>query len=171
MAVEAEGTNGTGNPGEEQGVVARILDSDLLHSFLRNRLVVVAAIVTLAFVLVSLLAPWIAPHDPYDVRTLNLLDSHTRQLGRRAIPDSCSARTTKAAIFSPRYCSEHAAPLPWDLVVLLAVAIGVSRPVAGYFGGPIDTVIMRIADVQLTFPAILTALLIDGVARAFRGAR
>src|SRR5690606_11347252 len=58
MAVEAEGTNGTGNPGEEQGVVARILDSDLLHSFLRNRLVVVAAIVTLAFVLVSLLAPW-----------------------------------------------------------------------------------------------------------------
>src|SRR5690606_27689753 len=68
MAVETDGTNRTESPGEEQGLLARILDSDLLHSFLRNRLVVVAAIVTLAFVLVSLLAPWIAPHDPYDVR-------------------------------------------------------------------------------------------------------
>ena len=51
--------------------------------------------------------------------------------------------------------------------MLLAIAIGVSLGLwAGYAGGRVDSVIMRIADVQLTFPAILTALLIDGVALA-----
>ena len=173
MAVEAEGTNGTGNPGEEQGVVARILDSDLLHSFLRNRLVVVAAIVTLAFVLVSLLAPWIAPHDPYDVRTLNLLDSHTPPAWEEGGDPRFLLGTDDQGrdILSTILFGARSSIAIGILSVLLAVAIGVSLGlIAGYFGGPIDTVIMRIADVQLTFPAILTALLIDGVARVLFGA-
>ena len=173
MAVEAEGTNGTGNPGEEQGIVARILDSDLLHSFLRNRLVVVAAIVTLAFVLVSLLAPWIAPHDPYDVRTLNLLDSHTPPAWEEGGDPRFLLGTDDQGrdILSTILFGARSSIAIGILSVLLAVAIGVSLGlIAGYFGGPIDTVIMRIADVQLTFPAILTALLIDGVARVLFGA-
>lgn len=173
MAVEAEGTNGTGNPGEEQGVVARILDSDLLHSFLRNRLVVVAAIVTLAFVLVSLLAPWIAPHDPYDVRTLNLLDSHTPPAWEEGGDPRFLLGTDDQGrdILSTILFGARSSIAIGILSVLLAVVIGVSLGlIAGYFGGPIDTVIMRIADVQLTFPAILTALLIDGVARVLFGA-
>ncbi len=173
MAVEAEGTNGTGNPGDEQGVVARILDSDLLHSFLRNRLVVVAAIVTLAFVLVSLLAPWIAPHDPYDVRTLNLLDSHTPPAWEEGGDPRFLLGTDDQGrdILSTILFGARSSIAIGILSVLLAVVIGVSLGlIAGYFGGPIDTVIMRIADVQLTFPAILTALLIDGVARVLFGA-
>lgn len=173
MAVEAERTNGAGNTGEEQGVVARILDSDLLHSFLRNRLVVVAAIVTLAFVLVSLLAPWIAPHDPYDVRTLNLLDSHTPPAWEEGGDPRFLLGTDDQGrdILSTILFGARSSIAIGILSVLLAVAIGVSLGlIAGYFGGPIDTVIMRIADVQLTFPAILTALLIDGVARVLFGA-
>lgn len=174
MAVEAERTNGAGNTGEEQGVVARILDSDLLHSFLRNRLVVVAAIVTLAFVLVSLLAPWIAPHDPYDVRTLNLLDSHTPPAWEEGGDPRFLLGTDDQGrdILSTILFGARSSIAIGILSVLLAVAIGVSLGlIAGYFGGPIDTVIMRIADVQLTFPAILTALLIDGVARVLFGAQ
>ena len=56
------------------------------------------------------------------------------------------------------------------LSVAVALTIGVTLGlVAGYFGGRLDSAIMRIADVQLTFPAILTALLIDGVALAVMG--
>jgi peptide/nickel transport system permease protein len=172
MAVETDGTNRTESPGEEQGLLARILDSDLLHSFLRNRLVVVAAIVTLAFVLVSLLAPWIAPHDPYDVRTLNLLDSHTPPVWEEGGDPRFLLGTDDQGrdILSTILFGARSSIAIGILSVLLAVAIGVTLGlIAGYFGGPIDTIIMRIADVQLTFPAILTALLIDGVARVLFG--
>ena len=54
--------------------------------------------------------------------------------------------------------------------VLLSLVLGVSLGlIAGYYGGSIDAVIMRVADVQLSFPAILIALLIDGVARVALG--
>ena len=57
--------------------LAAFLDSDLLHSFLRSKLVVVAAVLSAAIVSAAFLAPLIAPHDPYDLKTLSLLDANT----------------------------------------------------------------------------------------------
>ena len=171
MALETDGTSNRSGA-DEQGFWARLLDSDMLYSFMRNRLVVLAAIVTLAFVVVSLLAPWIAPHDPYDVRTLNLLDSHTPPAWEDGGDPRFLLGTDDQGrdILSTILFGARSSIAIGILSVVLAMVTGVSLGlVAGYFGGPVDTVIMRIADVQLTFPAILTALLIDGVARVLLG--
>ena len=158
---------------DESRVLARILDSDLLHSFLRNRLVVVAAVVTLVFLLLAVLAPWVAPHDPYDVRTLSLLDSHTPPAWDQGGDPRFLLGTDDQGrdILSTILYGARSSIAIGILSVLLAMGIGVSLGlIAGYFGGPADVIIMRVADVQLTFPAILTALLIDGVARVLLGA-
>src|SRR5262245_14049593 len=58
-----------------RGRLARFLDNDLLHNFLRSKLVVLAALLTLLMVAAAFLAPLIAPHDPYDLKTVSLLDA------------------------------------------------------------------------------------------------
>ncbi|MCL4766604.1 MAG: ABC transporter permease [Hyphomicrobiaceae bacterium] len=172
MEIDAGDEDGSA-AADDTGFLARVRDNDLLHSFLRNRLVVVAAAVTLTFVLLSVLAPWIAPHDPYDVRTLSLLDSHTPPAWEQGGDPRFLLGTDDQGrdILSTILFGARISIAIGILSVLLAMGIGVSLGlIAGYFGGPADTVIMRIADVQLTFPAILTALLIDGVARVMLGA-
>src|SRR5262245_50299282 len=64
-------------PGKQRSRLAAFLDSDMLHSFLRSRLVVLAAVISLAMVTAALLAPLIAPHNPYDLKSLSLLDANT----------------------------------------------------------------------------------------------
>src|SRR5438552_17758224 len=70
--------------------LAAFLDSDLLHSFLRSKLVVLAALLTAAIVIAAFLAPLIAPHDPYDLKALSLLDANPppawEQRGERQFP-------------------------------------------------------------------------------------
>jgi peptide/nickel transport system permease protein len=152
-----------------RGRVAAFLDSDLLHSFLASKLVVVAALMTLAIVGAALLAPVIAPHDPYDLKSLSLLDSNTPPAWVNGGDPRYPLGTDDQGrdILSTILYGTRSSLMIGVCSVLLAVAIGLSLGLwAGYSGGRIDTVIMRIADVQLTFPAILTALLIDGVVLA-----
>jgi peptide/nickel transport system permease protein len=144
-------------------------DSDMWQSFAASRLSVAAALVTALLFGAALLAPLIAPHDPYDLKSLELMDADrppaweqggdarfllgTDDQGRDILSTIMYGMRSSLVI---GFCS-----------VLLAVAIGLSLGLwAGYAGGRVDAAIMRIADVQLTFPAILTALLIDGVALA-----
>lgn len=172
MAIETDESDSQ-PVGQERGLLARMLDSDLLHSFLSNRLVMLAALVTLAFLLMSVLAPWVSPHDPYDVRTLSLLDSHTPPAWEDGGDPRFLLGTDDQGrdVLSTILFGARSSIAIGILSVVLAMGIGVSLGlIAGYFGGPADTIIMRIADVQLTFPAILTALLIDGVARVLLGA-
>ena len=120
----------------------------------------------------SLFAPWIAPHDPFDLASLNLLDSR--------IPPAWSEEGDKRFLLGTddqgrdilstiMYGSRISLAVGFASVVFAAV-LGVSLGLlAGYFGGAVDSIIMRIADVQLTFPAILIALLIDGTTHALIG--
>src|SRR6516225_8164506 len=64
-------------PAKSASRLAAFLDSDLLHSFLASRLVVAAALITVLMVAAALLAPVIAPHDPYDLKAVSLLDADT----------------------------------------------------------------------------------------------
>jgi peptide/nickel transport system permease protein len=155
--------------------LAAFLDSDLLHSFLGSKLVVVAALLSVAIVGAAFLAPFIAPHDPYDLKALSLLDANTPPAWEKGGDRHFLLGTDDQGrdILSTILYGTRSSMLIGICSVLLAVGIGLSLGLwAGYAGGRIDSVIMRIADVQLTFPAILTALLIDGVVLAiFRNYR
>ncbi|MBO0763875.1 MAG: ABC transporter permease [Hyphomicrobiaceae bacterium] len=144
----------------------RLRDSDLFQSFMRSRLVVAAALVTVLMLAAALLAPLMAPQDPYDLGSLSLLDANTppawAQGGDRRYPLGTDDQGRD--ILSTILYGTRSSLLIGFSAVLLATALGVTLGLcAGYAGGRIDALIMRIADVQLTFPAILTALLIDGV--------
>jgi peptide/nickel transport system permease protein len=148
---------------------AAFLDSDMLHSFLRSKIVVVAAVLSAAIVGAALLAPFIAPHDPYDLKSLSLLDANTPPAWETGGERQYLLGTDDQGrdILSTMLYGTRSSLQIGLCAVLLASAMGLSLGLwAGYVGGRVDTVIMRIADVQLTFPAILTALLIDGVALA-----
>jgi len=152
-----------------RGRLAALLDSDLLHSFLRSKLVVVAALLTVLLVGAAVLAPLIAPHDPYDLKSLSLLDANTPPAWEKGGERQFLLGTDDQGrdILSTILYGTRSSIVIGLCAVMLAAVLGLSLGLwAGYAGGRVDSVIMRIADVQLTFPAILTALLIDGVALA-----
>ncbi len=148
--------------------LAKVLDSDIFHSFRRSPLVIVAAVITVACIVAAVFAPWVAPHNPFDLKTLNLLDAFTPPAWvERGNPsyflgtDDQGRDVLSAIIFGSRMSL-----IIGLLATLLAMVLGVSLGLlSGYAGGKVDAFIMRVADVQLSFPAILIALLIDGVAR------
>ena len=152
--------------------LAVILDSDLVYSFRRSRITIIAAALTLIIVLAAVLARWIAPHDPSDLRTLSLLDSHlppawlTGGDPNYLLGTDDQGRDILSTILYGTRLSLAVGVLSVVFAAVLGIALGL---VAGYAGGAIDTLIMRIADVQLTFPAILIALLIDGTVQALAG--
>jgi peptide/nickel transport system permease protein len=148
--------------------LARMLDSDVFHSFRRNPVVVVSAVVTSVFVLAALLAPWITPYHPYDLASLDLNDAFTPPAwtedgSRRFLlgTDDQGRDVLSTIVFGARVSL-----LVGFCAVLFAMTVGITLGlVSGYVGGAVESVIMRVADVQLTFPGILIALLIDGLAR------
>jgi peptide/nickel transport system permease protein len=146
-----------------------MLDSDLFYSFWRSKLVVAAALLTVLLMGGALLAPLIAPHDPYDLKSLELLNADLPPAwdGRGDNRFLLGTDDQGRDILSTILYGTRASLLIGFASVMLATGLGVTLGLwAGYAGGRIDSFIMRIADVQLTFPAILTALLIDGVALA-----
>ncbi|MBL8807112.1 MAG: ABC transporter permease [Rhodospirillales bacterium] len=146
----------------------RALDSDIFHSFRRSPAVVVSAIVTVLFFAGAILAPWIAPQNPFDLAQVDLMDA---SLPPFWLPDGqphfpLGTDTQGRDVFSTILFGSRISLLVGVLSVAFAMVLGIALGlVAGYAGGAVDAVIMRIADVQLSFPAILIALLIDGVAR------
>ncbi|MBM3572877.1 MAG: ABC transporter permease, partial [Alphaproteobacteria bacterium] len=148
----------------------RFFDSDIYFSFRRSPVVVTAFVVTMVFFLGAFSSPWLAPHNTFDAATLNLLDAFRppawRPEGERSFllgTDDQGRDVLSTIMFGMRVSL-----IVGFSSVVLAVAIGVTLGlVSGYLGGAIDSFIMRVADVQLSFPAILVALLIDGFARSF----
>jgi peptide/nickel transport system permease protein len=146
----------------------RLVASDLWWSFTRSKLTMVAAAVTAVIVFASLFAPVIAPYNPTDLSTLSLLDAMHPPAwvadGSWAHPlgtDDQGRDMLSALLYGARISI-----LVGGASVVLAMVIGVGLGLlAGYVGGWLDTLIMRLADVQLSFPAILVAILIDGVAK------
>jgi peptide/nickel transport system permease protein len=144
-------------------------DTDLWQSFIASRLAVAAAILAALLIGAAVLAPLIAPHDPYDLKSLELIDADKPPAWEEGGEARFLLGTDDQGrdILSTIMYGTRASLTIGLCSVLLAVAIGLSLGLwAGYAGGRIDAAIMRVADVQLTFPAILTALLIDGVALA-----
>jgi len=152
----------------EQSRLRVFLDSDLVHSFKRSPLAITATLATLACFAVALLAPAISPHciEPICLDLMNgLTPPAWTEYGDPAFPLGTDeqGRDILSAIF---YASRVSLVVGFAAVgfgMVLGVALGI---IAGYFGGWVDAVIMRLADMQLTFPSILVALLIAGVVRS-----
>ena len=151
------------------GVLRRFLEGDIFYAFKRSPLTITASLIFLTIVVAALFAPWVAPHNPFDLRTLNLLDAFTPPSWTdRGNPtyflgtDDQGRDVISAIIFGSRM-SLVIGLAATVLAMILGVTLGL---LSGYVGGKVDAFIMRVADVQLSFPAILIALLIDGLARA-----
>ncbi|HQT76297.1 MAG: ABC transporter permease [Rhodospirillales bacterium 20-64-7] len=149
--------------------LARAWDSDVAYSFRRSPMAVAAAFIALLLIGGAALAPWIAPHDPMDVASLSLLDSFKPPVGASDAnwsnplgTDNQGRDVLSAIMFGLRISLTVG-----FLSVLFAIVVGVGIGLlSGYAGGLVDSMLMRIADIQLTFPSILTALLVDGVISA-----
>jgi peptide/nickel transport system permease protein len=149
--------------------VSRWWLSDVGYSFRSSPVAMVAAVVALVCLLCAVFANAMAPHNPFDLATLELADARLPPWwleGGRAKyllgTDDQGRDILSALMFGARISL-----LVGMASVLLSVAVGVGLGLmAGFFGGVVDVLIMRLCDVMLSFPAILVALLIAGVGRA-----
>jgi peptide/nickel transport system permease protein len=149
--------------------LSRASDSDIWWSFRSSTTTVIAAVVTLFIVVMAFLSPVLAPHTPFDPSTLSLSDGLKPPVlfsddGDWSFPlgTDDQGRDVLSSIMYGTRLSLEVGLAAVVVAMLLGITLGLF---AGYFGGAVDSVIMRIADVQLTFPAILVALLIDGIVR------
>ena len=160
------------DPEAAPGLFARIIDSDMFHSFLRSRITVLAAIGTLLLFFVAFFAPLVSPHDPFDLASVSILDARVPPFWMEFADPRFPLGTDDQGrdIISAIFYGMRISLIVGICSVFLAAALGITLGlVAGYMGGRVDAFIMRIADIQLTFPAILIALLVDGAAHGIFG--
>ena len=144
-------------------------DSDIYWSFTRSKLVMLSALITLIFFIGAFGAPWIAPHNPFDLASLELSDAFKPPVWEDGGDVKYLLGTDDQGrdILSALMYGARISLLVGLASVLLSVVVGVGLGLlAGFVGGRIDAFIMRVCDVMLSFPPILIALLIDGVGRA-----
>jgi peptide/nickel transport system permease protein len=159
-------------PPSPSGWFGRTLESDVYFSFSRSRLTMVAAAVTALFFLLAVFAPVVAVQNPFDPAQLQLMNSRIAPLWTAdgqspfLLGTDEQGRDVFSAILYGLRISLVVGVLGVAFSGTLGILLGL---IAGYFGGAIDSLIMRIADVQLSFPAILIALLINGVAKSVFG--
>lgn len=151
------------------GTMRRALDSDLWYSFSHSPIVILSAVVTLLIILSAVFAPWVAPHNPFDLASIDIMDASLPPFWdefegdiRFLLGTDDQGRDVLSTILYGARISLIVGFASVAFSVVLGVGLGL---ISGYVGGRTDVIIMRIADVQLSFPAILIALLIDGVAR------
>ncbi|WP_296419119.1 ABC transporter permease [Pseudooctadecabacter sp.] len=136
--------------------------------FVHSPAAIVAAIVALAIILGAVFAPWIAQVDPYDLSSFSLFDGLLPPVWedganpKYLLGTDDQGRDMISSILYGARLSLVIGISALTIAAVLGVGLGLA---AGFYGGRFDAVVMRIADVQLALPAILTALLIDGIAR------
>ena len=147
----------------------RFLDNDIVYSFLTTPGAMIAATITLIAITATFAAPLIAPYNPFDPAQISLWDGKLPPAwtdgGSSAylLGTDNQGRDMLSTIIYGGRISILVGIAAVFLGMLLGVTLGV---ISGYFGGLTDTIIMRIADVQLTIPGILVAILINGIGRA-----
>jgi peptide/nickel transport system permease protein len=154
---------------KDNSLIDRFYKSDFFYDFKRSPVTIVSFVVVLMLILLAVFADLIAPTDPFDAKSLNLLNGFTPPMEPNVFTgetftlgtDDQGRDLLSAIIFGLRVSL-----FVGLTAVILAMALGVSLGLlAGYRGGWVDSVIMRAADIQVTFPSILIAMLIFGIAR------
>ncbi len=154
------------------GWLRRALDSDIFYSFSRSRMTMIAAVITALFFLLAIFASVLAVQNPFDPAQLQLMNSRISPLWTAdgqspfLLGTDEQGRDVLSAILYGLRISLTVGVLGMLFAGTLGITLGL---IAGYVGGAVDSVIMRIADVQLTFPAILIALMVNGIAKSILG--
>jgi peptide/nickel transport system permease protein len=152
-----------------RGRIARFLESDLFWSYRKSPVAIFSSVMATVLILAAVFAPWLTPQNPFNPSELNLMDGLTPPMQ----PGMGSGRIFVLGgdeqgrdVYSALLYGSRISLFVGFASTIFSAVVGVSLGlIAGYFGGRIDAVIMRVADVQLSFPAILVALLVFGVAR------
>ncbi|HCI00942.1 MAG: ABC transporter permease [Geminicoccus sp.] len=147
----------------------RFFQSDFFYAFTRSPLAMVSLFVVALMVLSAVFANFIAPTNPFDPASLNLMNGFTPPMEANMftgekflLGTDDQGRDLFSAILYGLRVSLFVGMMAVGLAMVLGVLLGL---IAGYVGGWLDTLIMRLADIQMTFPSILIAMLIFGVAR------
>jgi peptide/nickel transport system permease protein len=155
--------------GETPSRFQRFWQSDFMWSFRHAPVAVVSFCVVVLLVAAAVFAPLIAPHDPFNPATLNLMNGFTPPGEANAFTGDAfllgtddQGRDVFSTILYGMRISLFVGFSAVGLAMVLGVLLGL---IAGYVGGWVETIIMRVADVQLTFPSILVAMLIFGIAK------
>jgi peptide/nickel transport system permease protein len=149
--------------------LARLWDSDVGYSFRHSPVAMAAAFIAFVLVFAAVFARWVAPYNPFDLATISLMDASLPPAWEDGGTPKFFLGTDDQGrdIFSAIIYGMQISLSIGLASVLLSVVMGVGLGLlSGYAGGRLDAFIMRVCDVMLSFPAILVALLIDGVARA-----
>lgn len=149
--------------------ISRFLNSDFFYSFRRTPVAIVSFIVATTMILLAVLAPLIAPTNPFDPSTLNLMNGFTAPLDNNEFTGESflmgtddQGRDILSTILFGLRISLFVGISAVIFALVLGVILGLS---AAMIGGRTDAIIMRIADIQLSFPAILIAMLVFGIAK------
>lgn len=146
----------------------RFFGSDIWYSFTRNPVAIISAIVTVGMILAAIFAPWIAPNNPFDLATISIMDANLPPAWQSGGDANFLLGTDDQGrgVLSTILYGARISLMVGFFSVIFSMVVGIALGlISGYAGGRVDAIIMRIADIQLSFPAILIALLIDGVAR------
>ncbi|WP_136440474.1 ABC transporter permease [Pacificoceanicola onchidii] len=147
----------------------RMLDSDLFYAFRRSPVAMVSTLVALLLILSAVFAPLVATTNPFDPASLNLMNGFTPPMEPNAFTGESFLLGTDDQgrdVYSTILYGMRISLFVGVTAVLFAMVLGIVLGLlAGYVGGWTDTIIMRAADVQLTFPSILVAMLIFGIAK------
>jgi peptide/nickel transport system permease protein len=152
-----------------QSALQRFFAGDVWHSFKHSPVAIISAVMVLVCVVGALGAPWLAPHNPFDLASLNLNDARLPPAWmpegqpRYLLGTDDQGRDILSALMYGARISLFVGMAAVLLSLVLGVGLGL---LSGFAGGKLDAFIMRVCDVMLSFPAILVALLIDGVGRA-----
>jgi peptide/nickel transport system permease protein len=147
----------------------RFWEGDVAYSFRNSPVAIAAALVVFVLVFSAIFARWVTPYNPFDLATINLLDASLPPAWEEGgnpkfwLGTDDQGRDIFSAVIYGMQISLAIGIAAVALSVLMGVGLGL---LSGYVGGRLDAFIMRVCDVMLSFPAILVALLIDGVARA-----
>ncbi|AZR73391.1 ABC transporter permease [Anoxybacter fermentans] len=141
--------------------LATLLDSDLAYDYFQNKTVIIASVILLLIILVSIFAPFIAPHNPYDLSSLSLMDSLRPPawmeggVAKFPLGSDLQGRGVLSTIL---YGTRISLVIGFAAMILGGVIGIILGLISGYFGGRLDSFIMRVADIQLSIPTTLIAI-------------
>ena len=146
----------------------RVWDSDVFFSFRSSNITMVAALATVVIIFLAIFAPLVAPHSPYDVATVDLMDAELPPAWnvdgdpRFILGTDNLGRDLWSTILYGTRISLFVGFMSVIFGLFFGVGLGL---VSGYVGGYVDALIMRVAEVQLSIPSFLLALLLVGILR------
>ncbi len=144
----------------------KIKESYLLYSFKRDKVAMVSFTILAILLLAALFAPLLAPYNPYDTASIDIMDSEIPPSwteegdSRFFLGTDIQGRDLVSTMLYGLRISVMIGIGAVILQALIGIAVGL---VSGYFGGRIDAVLMRIADVQLSFSTLMVAIIVSAI--------